>query len=645
MTGTIEQQITTLLRAPRDEAAYWGLYQSLRAARSGPAALPPLVSQRALRIALVTATDSKYLPFFRRLLGSIPPALRRDHLDLCVLDVGLADEDARAVGDQVTRLVKPGWDIEFPGVSEAPVHLQAMIARPHVPSHFPGYHVYLWIDADAWVQSIACLDDLVLPALSGALSIVPVISPAYKTSFKLNKGPTISAVEWGRRALQMYFGDRLNNTRGDEPILNSGVFALRADAPHWALWSEALRHGNARGPGEFFVEQTALNYAVYENDLACHFLPATYNWQSHLSPPLYDSRSGLLCEPHLPHAPIKIVHLTGPDKAEPKLIRFLDGHKARRSLAEPLPRDRSGAADRPERDGGGEDPVARAPGQAARADAKSPVVTLPHFTKAGIDSGRRLKIRTHDRPETVSKFLRIQGVWQRDVSVFIDSVLSAGDVFVDLGANIGYFSVIAAAAVGPSGRVHAFEPEPTNLKLLRANQALNGLGNLVCHQVAIGEKSGRATLYRSRGNLGAHSLLKEDGLADPLEVRLATLDEALAEESGAIRLIKIDLQGADLLALRGMAGLLARQAVKPMIIFEYASQSFVDQDPGLEEFEGFVSRHGYHLHGFVTNTGASPIPPRLDFEAFRALHDSFVRHGPAVEIDLLLSAGTPEVKR
>ena len=105
-----------------------------------------------LKVAMVTASDSKFMPITTVMLDSVPPALCDGALDLCILDVGLTADDRRDLEARGCSIAEPGWDITFPRVERAKPHFRALVSRPFLPQHFPGRHIYIWIDADAWIQ-------------------------------------------------------------------------------------------------------------------------------------------------------------------------------------------------------------------------------------------------------------------------------------------------------------------------------------------------------------------------------------------------------------------------------------------------------------------------------------------------------------
>jgi FkbM family methyltransferase len=165
------------------------------------------------------------------------------------------------------------------------------------------------------------------------------------------------------------------------------------------------------------------------------------------------------------------------------------------------------------------------------------------------------------------------GRYEPEVTDFFRHVLRPGMTVFDIGANWGYFSLLAAALVGNQGRVFAFEPEPRNFALLQRNIRANGYTNIVAVPKAISNRQGTVTLFHDRRNLGGHSIsedcvpLKNRG--GSVEVETTTLDEfvdALGEEK-RVDLIKMDVQGAEGLVLERAHETLRRNKVR--IVMEF----------------------------------------------------------------------------
>ncbi len=174
----------------------------------------------------------------------------------------------------------------------------------------------------------------------------------------------------------------------------------------------------------------------------------------------------------------------------------------------------------------------------------------------------------------VSRKIREQGLWEPFETSLIMSRLQAGNVFVDVGANIGYFTIIAASLVGEQGRVYAFEPDPGNFGLLEKNFALNFLQQNV-HAVRGGLSSwdGAGQLYLSEDNLGDHQVYAGEGVREQLDITLYQGAEYLRrqlehDQFETIDLIKIDTQGSEFDVVKGLMPLLQEMPVPPTILIE-----------------------------------------------------------------------------
>lgn len=140
----------------------------------------------------------------------------------------------------------------------------------------------------------------------------------------------------------------------------------------------------------------------------------------------------------------------------------------------------------------------------------------------------------------------------------IDKLLREGDVFVDAGANIGFYSLIGSRKVGPAGRVYAVEMVPLTLAQLRDHLALNAAGNVTVIDRALADRDDQSMrVHIPPGKFGQASILDGDSTTAAGEVLTITLDRALAG-SGPIRLIKMDLEGAEFMALSGATQVLGR---------------------------------------------------------------------------------------
>lgn len=176
-----------------------------------------------------------------------------------------------------------------------------------------------------------------------------------------------------------------------------------------------------------------------------------------------------------------------------------------------------------------------------------------------------------------------------------------GSVFYDVGANVGFLSLIAARLTGPQGRVVAFEPVPDTLQQLRRNLEINGFTNVEVVGAAVGDAPGRARLQVEKTSQTSHlaslSGMGTGEVAGEIDVEVVTLDQFIADGQPAPDVVKIDIEGAEVLALRGMQRLLATH--RPTIICE------------IHGTLGAVVE-ALHDHGYATQQLADPHGVSLD---------------------------------
>jgi FkbM family methyltransferase len=157
-----------------------------------------------------------------------------------------------------------------------------------------------------------------------------------------------------------------------------------------------------------------------------------------------------------------------------------------------------------------------------------------------------------DPTDSLDRFVYFWGQWELNESWLLRRLLRVGDTFVDVGANIGYFTLLASRLVGAAGAVTAIEATPPTAEKLRHNIVLNALSNVAVHVCAIGEKDGGTIrIYRHQArNSGMNSIRPPIGAKEGWDVPCFRLDVILPAQS--IRLIKMDIEGAELFAVRGM---------------------------------------------------------------------------------------------
>lgn len=226
----------------------------------------------------------------------------------------------------------------------------------------------------------------------------------------------------------------------------------------------------------------------------------------------------------------------------------------------------------------------------------------------------RLAVDTED--QEVSQRIIREGIWEPSETKAVVDHVKAGNVVVDVGANIGYFTAILSKLVGDTGKVFAFEPHPHNFGILERTLKENACKNVNASNVAIADKEGFSKLFVSPNNSGDHrSYDSEDGRSSIFTI-VTTLDAVLRGTS--VDFIKMDIQGGEGLALLGMNKILKKNPRIKLLI----------------EFWPI---------GLV-RCGIEPKKFLEDFKSYGFKFDSVAdgRHIEGVKIDFLLERLTPK---
>ncbi len=178
--------------------------------------------------------------------------------------------------------------------------------------------------------------------------------------------------------------------------------------------------------------------------------------------------------------------------------------------------------------------------------------------------------------DDVELYRRHHGWFEEAEQAFVVRHLRPGMTAVDVGAYIGVYTCLMARLVGPGGRVHAFEPSTTSFARLCRHVELNGLANVVANRQAVAGESGRLALrcypppFESLSSLVRRELVRSGRAIPPMReepVEAVSLDDYAARAGlGRIDLLKLDAEGAELRILRGCRRLLAREAIRALLI-------------------------------------------------------------------------------
>lgn len=188
----------------------------------------------------------------------------------------------------------------------------------------------------------------------------------------------------------------------------------------------------------------------------------------------------------------------------------------------------------------------------------------------------------------------IMGEFEPATSAVAKQLLRKGDIVVDVGANIGYFSLLFSRCVGAEGRVYSFEPVPKLASALHKNADLNEFKQITLSNLALSDHDGHARFYVGpEDNSGLSSLRQPRGSSDTLDVKLARFDRVfnLGED---IALVKIDVEGAELAVLRGMNEYLRNN--HPHILIEVTQRFLKEMGDSEQSLLEYMHNLGYNCY-------------------------------------------------
>lgn len=234
----------------------------------------------------------------------------------------------------------------------------------------------------------------------------------------------------------------------------------------------------------------------------------------------------------------------------------------------------------------------------------------------------------------LTRAILLDNVWEPVTTRLFCELLNPGDVVLDVGANVGYYSILSGKLVGSQGKVVAFEPDAYSYRLLCENIRSNGLTNVVLPMNrAVGERAGGAKLFLSGKDSGDHRLFDPgDGRVESVEVECIRIDEFLLQSAQdlmeRIKLIKMDVQGFEVAAYKGMSRFLSQS--KAQLITEYEPCTLAQAGTSAEEYLTLLDRYGYREFSFISWNPKQQIPERVTRETLLSdpcTKDLHPRHG------------------
>ena len=236
--------------------------------------------------------------------------------------------------------------------------------------------------------------------------------------------------------------------------------------------------------------------------------------------------------------------------------------------------------------------LVRIPGALAVYNRMAPLL-LSASSEDGIPCARVNGLKMYMNPdEKASRECSfLWGQYEPVTTAVVMEIVTSRDVVVDVGAAWGYYTLLAASLCGTHGRIFAFEPHPRNFSILTKNLAANGLTNVVAVQKAVSNRAGRAKLFQAPVTT-SHSLSAPppewtsvgSSPKEAIDIDTVALDDFFAPGSVEPRLVKMDIEGAEPLALAGMQRLIERNPslalimeFNPSYLAAKAATEFLDQ--------------------------------------------------------------------
>ena len=262
---------------------------------------------------IISLADANYFELVNELVDSIKKHKQSENVAICIMDAGLKSEQIEILDKKVDIIKKAEWDIE---VSSSKVKdrewLKSQVSRAYLPRYFPGYDKYLWIDADAWVNSWYAIELYFKGCDDKKLAIATSADRAYgrvlRADWFFRSFARIKSQNY-KHAKSSGFSEKIAREVALKPHLNIGVFALESNAPHWEVWQKNLK--KALSSGKIWgSEQIAMNITIYSDKLDVEILPAYCNWTL-IEDLKLDEKRNTLVEPYLPNHEIGIVHFAG----------------------------------------------------------------------------------------------------------------------------------------------------------------------------------------------------------------------------------------------------------------------------------------------------------------------------------------------
>ena len=185
---------------------------------------------------IISLADSNYFELLEELVDSVKRFKESENTAICILDAGLTEEQKKTLSSKVDQIKSADWDIEVPQSKvKGKEWLKSQVSRAFLPKYFPSYEKYLWIDADAWVNSWEAIDLYLRGCEKNKLSIATSADRAYgrvlRAEWIFGSFAKIKSQNY-KHAKSSGFSEKIARQVALKPHLNIGVFALELSLIH-----------------------------------------------------------------------------------------------------------------------------------------------------------------------------------------------------------------------------------------------------------------------------------------------------------------------------------------------------------------------------------------------------------------------------
>jgi FkbM family methyltransferase len=227
--------------------------------------------------------------------------------------------------------------------------------------------------------------------------------------------------------------------------------------------------------------------------------------------------------------------------------------------------------------------------------------------KVNIDG---LMFYLNPQDEYLTQLVLSSGTWEPEETRLFRSKCRTGDTVIDVGANIGWYTIIASKLVGKNGSVIAFEPDPENYEFLKRNILANECDNVILEPKALSNVNGTLTLYLDDENKGKHSIVF-DQKGGAIQIEAIKLDDYLENRLKQVDFVKIDVEGAEPMVLEGMKRTIASHPSIRLVV-EFSPERVVATGQQPKPYlEGFIEQ-GFGI--YIIDEGRRQVVPATPTE-------------------------------